>query len=110
TTMRGAGRAYTIQPPTRQVGAVYSGLIVGVTSGGKVVKPLAERWPDAKGAFSMQLPASVLGKTVRFWENQRQFVSQFPALPGGSVDLTAWPSELGNAVPSGLAALTIRRK
>jgi alcohol dehydrogenase (cytochrome c) len=106
----GAGAAYTIQTPAPQVGAVYSGLVVGVTAGGQVVKPLAERWPDVKGAFSMRLPASVRGKTVRFWENQRQFVSSFPALPGGAVDLAAWPSELGNAVPSGLAALAIPRK
>jgi alcohol dehydrogenase (cytochrome c) len=103
----GAGAAYTIQAPTPQVGAVYSGFVVGVTTGGKVVKPLAERWPDSKGAFSMRLPASVRGKTVRFWENQRQFASHFPAVPGGAVDLAAWPSELGNAVPSGLASLKL---
>ena len=36
----GAGVAYTLQTPTPQVGAVYSGLVVGVTSGGNVVKPL----------------------------------------------------------------------
>ena len=71
------------------------------------MKPLAERWPDAKGTFSMRLPASVRGKTVRFWENLRQFASHFPAVPGGAVDLTAWPSELGNAVPSGLASLKL---
>ena len=106
----GAGTAYTLQTPTPQIGAVYSGLVVGVTAGDQVVKPLAESWPDAKGAFSMRLPASVRGRTVRFWENQRQFFSHFSARPGGAVDLAAWPSQLGNAVPSGLAALTIPRK
>ena len=100
----GAGVAYTLQTPTPQVGAVYSGLVVGVTSGGNVVKPLAERWPDASGAFSMRLPASVRGKTVHFWENQRQFFSHFAARPGGAVDLASWPSQLGDAVPSGLAS------
>ena len=106
----GTGVAYTLQTPTPQVGAVYSGLVVGVTSGGNVVKPLTERWPDANGAFSMRLPASVRGKTVRFWENQRQFFSHFAARPGGAVDLAAWPSQLGNAVPAGLATLAIPRK
>jgi alcohol dehydrogenase (cytochrome c) len=106
----GAGTAYTVTVPTPQVGAIYSGLVVGVTVGGRVIKPLAERWPDAKGAFSMRLPASVRGKTVRFWENQRQFFSRFPAVAGGAVDLAAWPSELGNAVPSGLAGLAIPRE
>ena len=52
----GTGVAYTLQTPTPQVGAVYSGLVVGVTAGGNVVKPLTERWPDAKGNFSMTLP------------------------------------------------------
>jgi hypothetical protein len=106
----GAGVAYTLGTPTPQVGAIYSGLVVGVTSGGKVIKPLTERWPDATGAFSMRLPASVRGKTVRFWENQRQFFSHFAARPGGAVDLAAWPSQLGNAVPAGLATLAIPRK
>jgi hypothetical protein len=104
----GAGTAYTLQTPAAQVGAVYSGLVVGVTSGGKVVKPLAEHWPDAKGAFSMRLPASVRGKTVHVWENLRQSFSHFPARPGGPLDLATWPSQLGDAVPAGLASLPIR--
>jgi hypothetical protein len=104
----GAGVAYTIQPPTAQVGAVYSGLVVGVTVGGKVVKPLSESWPDAKGSFSMRLPASVRGKTLHFWENLRQSFSRFPARPAGSIDLATWPSQLGDAVPAGLASLPVR--
>ena len=103
----GKGTAYTISPPTSQVGAIYSGLIPGVTVGGNVVKPLSETWPNAKGVFSMRLPASVRGKTIHFWENQRQVFSPFPAAPGGSVALASWPSALGNAVPFGLASLTI---
>ena len=104
----GAGTAYTVQPPTAQVGAVYSGLVVGVTVGGKVVKPLSESWPDANGAFSMRLPASVRGKTLHFWENLRQSFSRFPARPAGAIDLATWPSELGDAVPAGLASLAVK--
>jgi alcohol dehydrogenase (cytochrome c) len=103
----GANGAYTIQKPVAQTGAVYSGLVVGVTSGGRVVKPVAERWPDAKGVFSMTLPASVRGKTLHFWENERQFFSRFAARPGGPVDLASWPSRLGDAVPRGLAMLVV---
>src|SRR5205085_8016111 len=55
----GNGTQYTVQQPTSYAGAVYSGLVVGVTVGGKVVKPLAETWPSANGSFSMTLPASV---------------------------------------------------
>jgi hypothetical protein len=106
----GAGTSYTISPPTSQVGAVYSGLVAGVTVGGSVVKPLSETWPNAHGAFSMRLPASVRGKTLHLWENQRQAFSHFAAKPGGQVDLASWPSELGDAVSSALAALPVPRK
>jgi hypothetical protein len=105
----GSGTSYTIQKPASYTGAVYSGLVVGVTAGGKVVKPLAETWPDAKGRFTMTLPASLRGKTLHVWENLRQSFSAFPARPGGAVDLGSWPVQLGPAVASGLASLAIPR-
>ena len=103
----GAGTSYTVLPPSERVGAVYSGLVVGIVSGGKVIKPLAERWPSTNGTFSMKLPASVRGKTVRFWENLRQSYSSFAARPGGPIDLSSWPSALGDSVPVGVASLSI---
>jgi len=105
----GAGTAYTVQPPASFGGAVYSGLVVGVTVGGRVVKPLAETWPRTSGAFSMTLPASVRGHTLTFWENERQAFSSFAARPGGPVDLGTWPAELGAAVPTGIATLKLAR-
>ena len=54
------------------------------------------------------LPASVRGKTLHFWENLRQSFSRFPARPGGAIDLATWPSQLGDAVPAGLASLSVR--
>jgi alcohol dehydrogenase (cytochrome c) len=103
----GSGTSYTVSPPSERTGAVYSGLVVGVVSGGKVVKPLAERWPSASGTFSMKLPASVRGKTLRIWENLRQSFSGFAANPGGAIDLSSWPSALGDSVPVGMASLRI---
>jgi hypothetical protein len=105
----GAGTAYTVQPPTSFAGAVYSGLVVGVTAGGKVVKPVSESWPTARGAFSMTLPASARGRTLTFWENQRQAFSHFAARAGGPIDLASWPAQLGDAVPTGLATLKAPR-
>jgi hypothetical protein len=105
----GSGTSYTIHKPTSHVGAVYSGLIVGVRDGSKVVKPLAERWPDAKGSFSVTLPASVRGRRLTFWENLRQSFSRIPARRGGAVDLRTWPMQLGDMVPTGLATLKIPR-
>jgi alcohol dehydrogenase (cytochrome c) len=105
----GSGVNYTVEKPSSFTGAIYSGLVVGVTVGGNVVKPLAESWPDAKGNFSMTLPASVRNKTLHLWENQRQFFSHFPAKPGGPVDLGSWPKQLGDAAPSGLATVKASR-
>jgi alcohol dehydrogenase (cytochrome c) len=105
----GSGASYTVVPPASKVGAVYSGVVVGVVSGGKVVKPLAERWPTAGGFFSMRLPASARGRTVRLWQNLRQSFSAFPAKAGGAVDLGSWPTALGKAVPVGTAGLTLPR-
>jgi hypothetical protein len=105
----GSGTNYTVQPPTAHGGAVYSGLIVGVSAGGRVVKPLAATWPSSTGTFSMTLPGSVRGKTLSFWENLRQSFSAFTARPGGRVDVSSWPVQLGDAAPAALATLKIRR-
>jgi hypothetical protein len=74
-----------------------------------VIKPISETWPTVNGAFSMTLPASVRGKTLTFWENQRQSFSRFPAAPAGRIDLASWPAQLGDSVPTGLATLKVRR-
>jgi hypothetical protein len=102
-----SGGRYTIAKPVSYGGAVYEGLVVGASGPGGVIRPLAEHWPDASGRFSILLPASVRGKTLNFWENQRQFFSRFEAKPGGLADLSAWPEQLGSAAPRGLAFLRV---
>jgi hypothetical protein len=72
-----------------------------------VIKPVSERWPDAQGNFSIVLPRSVRGKTIRLWENQRQFYSRAAAAPGGPVDLGSWPKQLAPAVSTGVATLAL---
>jgi hypothetical protein len=103
----GASTNYTVQAPASSVGAVYSGLVLGVRIGDRVVKPLAERWPDARGTFSFRLPPSVRGRTLTLWENVRQSFSRMAQRTGGPVDLSSWPTQLGDAVPTGLATLKI---
>jgi hypothetical protein len=100
-------RPLPVSAPASYTGAIYEGLVIGVNVGGRVVKPLSERWPDGHGNFSMVLPASTRGKTLHFWENRRQFFSRFTATPGGAVDLGSWPTALGPAVPIGVAALAV---
>ena len=84
-------------------GAVYQGLLVGASVGGRVVKPLAAQWPDAKGVFRLVLPASTRGKTVRLWQSSFQAFATFPATPGGAVDLRTWPTGLSPRVSTGTA-------
>src|SRR6266542_2944581 len=104
-----AGTAYTIAKPSSYPGAIYEGPAVGVASGGRVIKPVAARWPDAQGHFSMTLPSSVQGKAISFWQSRRLFFSSFTATPGGKVDLGSWPSKLGRGTPSRLASLRVPR-
>jgi PQQ-dependent dehydrogenase (methanol/ethanol family) len=84
-------------------GAVYQGLLVGASAGGRVVKPVAAQWPDAKGRFRLVLPASERGKTVRLWQSSFQAFATFPAKPGGAVDLRTWPAGLSPRVSTGTA-------
>jgi hypothetical protein len=100
---------YKINTPTPYAAAIYAGLEVGVTLNGRVIPPLAARWPDAKGNFSMVLPSFARGKTLRFFESQAQFVSRFVAGPGKSVDLKYWPKTLGATDPAGLGSFAIAR-
>ena len=64
---------------------------------------------DEKGNFSMLLPPSTRGQTLRFWENQRQFFSTFPQVPGGKVDLRSWPIQLGDSASRGISKLVVPR-
>jgi hypothetical protein len=88
-------------------GAFYRGLLVGVTSGGKVVKPVAARWPDAKGRFALVLPRMPRGATLRFWESDFVTFSHTAARPGGAVDTSAWPSGLTDRIPVGVAVIRV---
>ena len=36
------------------------------------MQPVSATWPDAKGRFELVLPASVGGKTLRFWQSDFQ--------------------------------------
>jgi hypothetical protein len=103
----GLNAAYKISSPAPFLAAIYSGLAVGVTMGGKVVVPLSETWPDAKGRFSMLLPSYVRGRALSVFESQNQVLSRVIARPGGPVDLKSWPRQLAPTMPSGLAALTV---
>jgi alcohol dehydrogenase (cytochrome c) len=103
----GSGGRYTLSKPTATPGAIYQGLVVGVSGPRGVIRPVVARWPDAQGRFSLLLPSPARGVPLRFWENQHQFVSRVPAVPGGRIDLATWPRALGQTVPRGFALLRV---
>jgi hypothetical protein len=105
----GSGVSLPLPKSTAENGAFYRGLLVGVTGPNGVVRPLAARWPDAKGRFSLLLPASVRGKTLHFWESDFVTFSGTAAGPGSPVDLHAWPSALSSRIPRDLARVRVGR-
>jgi hypothetical protein len=106
----GSGTRLSVPGPTSYAGAIYQGMLVGVSAGGRVVRPVSARWPDRSGRFSLVLPASARGKVLRVWENQRTFFSRIDARPGGPVDLQSWPSALTQRVPQNLATIRAPRR
>ena len=72
-------------------------------------RPVSARWPDGGGRFTLVLPPSARGKTLRFWESDFQAFSRVVATPGGPVDLTGWPTGLSPRVARDVAFLTVGR-
>ncbi len=107
-TLPASGTRPALPTATKVSGAINRGLVVGASGPHGVIKPIAVRWPDAKGNFSLLLPRSLRGRTVTLWENLRLAFDSKPAAPGGAVDLRTWPSALSPKVATGLAKVTLR--
>ena len=93
-----SGTTMSVPTSSPEAGATYRGTLVGVSAGSGVVRPLSATWPDATGRFELILPATVRGKTLRFWQSDFQAYQTTPATPGGRVDLKAWPAALAPRV------------
>jgi hypothetical protein len=106
----GSGTRLAVPTTASYPGAIYQGMLVGVSAGGRVLRPLSARWPDRNGRFALVLPASARGKLVRVWQNQRTFFSRIEARPGGPVDLQSWPSSLTQRVPQNLGSMRLPRR
>jgi hypothetical protein len=93
---------------TSYEGAIYEGLILGVTGPNGLVRPLSASWPDKNGRFRLTLPASVRGKKLTIWENLDQVFSSFPATPGGRFDMKSYPTKVLQRYPQGMASIVAR--
>ncbi len=82
-------------------GAIYQGALVGVRSPTGVVAPVSATWPDRSGRFTLVLPASVRGRTLRLWASPFQTFSATEARPGGPVAPSIWPRGLSPRIPRG---------
>ena len=98
-----SGTALPLPTSTAETGAFYRGLLVGVAGSKGVIRPLAAHWPAKDGTFSLLLPASAAGTTLRFWESDFASFSPTAAVPGGAVDLRAWPTALSPRVARDVA-------
>ncbi|MDX6551784.1 MAG: hypothetical protein QOH74_272 [Gaiellales bacterium] len=86
-------------------GAIYEGLILGVSGPNGLIRPLSASWPDRNGRFRLTLPASARGKKLSIWEDLGQFFSSFPAAPGGRIDMKSYPTKVLQRYPQGIATI-----
>jgi hypothetical protein len=105
----GSGAVMPAPDASSSRGAIYRGLLVGVSGPGGPIRPVSARWPDRRGSFKLVLPASARGKTLRFWESDFQAFSRAVARPGGPVDLSGWPTGLSPRVARDVAFLRAPR-
>ena len=105
--LTGPPDALPIPRSTPERGAIYRGLLVGVSGPDGIVRPLAARWPDAQGRFELVLPSSVRGERLRFWEDEVERFVGSGAAPASPVDVTTWPTSLDPDVPRDVATLLV---
>jgi len=99
-----AGSSLPRPTPVPTPGAIYEATLVGTEIGGRTVRPLAARWPDANGRFELVLPSSAPLRRLTFFEAQGYYLAPLGTRPGGAVPLRVWPTPLGSGVPQGLHA------
>jgi PQQ-dependent dehydrogenase (methanol/ethanol family) len=104
-----ASGALAVPETTSYVGGVYDGLLIGVARADRTVRPVSATWPDGQGRFRLVLPASVRGKTVAFWMDQRQTFSRAVAGPGLPVTPGIFPSSPRPQAPQGLLRIRLPR-
>jgi hypothetical protein len=102
------GYALAIPQPKSYRGAVYTGVLAGVTLDGNVVKPVSATWLDPKGGFEVVLPARLAGKTVALWQGKLNLFSAHVATPGSQVDLSGYPDVLPREAPRELVKIPLK--
>jgi hypothetical protein len=102
------GYAMALPRPQSYPGAIFAGVVVGVSDGATVIRPLKATWLDSSGTFTMTLPQSLAGKTVGLWEGKLNLFSREYAKPGGPIDVASLPTTLPPDVPRDLVAVRLK--
>ena len=102
-----SGIAMSLPTTADTAGAIYRGLLVGVSGPGGPIRPVSARWPDDHGRFELVLPSSARGRMLSFWESDFLAFSRTVARPGGAVDLAVWPTGLSPRVSRDVAFLRV---
>jgi hypothetical protein len=97
-----------VATPSSYVGAIYEGLLMGVSTQNGLVKPLSESWPDRNGRFRITLPASVRGQKLAVWEDLGQFFSSIPGTPGGRFDMKSYPTKVLDRFPQSMGTIVAK--
>jgi alcohol dehydrogenase (cytochrome c) len=97
-----------VPTPSSYVGAIYEGLLMGVSTQNGLVKPLSESWPDRNGRFRITLPASVRGQKLAVWEDLGQFFSSIPGTPGGRFDMKSYPTKVLDRFPQSMGTIVAK--
>jgi hypothetical protein len=87
-------------------GAIYRGLLIGVSGPDGIVTPIRAQWPDAQGRFELVLPADAKGRRLRFWQDETELFAR-SATPGGNVAVSGWPTALDPDVSRDVATLRV---
>lgn len=103
-----AGYPIALPVPHSYPGAIYQGVVVGATAGGRVVRPVRMTWPDATGRFTIVLPRRLAGRTVSLWEGNLQLFSAVTPHAGGPLDLRDWPTAVPTDAPQDVARVRLR--
>ena len=91
--------------PSSYEGAIYEGLVLGVSGPDGIIRPLSASWPDRNGRFRITLPASARGQKLHVWQVLGQYFSSFPATPGGRFDMKSYPAQVLQRYPQGMATI-----
>lgn len=102
-----AGFPIALPTSTSYPGAIYDGLVIGVTAGGQVVDPDEATWTTKDGRFRMVLPASLAGKTVSLWERSAKVFLKAAAKPGAAIEKDVWPAKLPKDASPNVASVTL---